>query len=267
MGTLVSILIGILIVVLSFIFEGGDIIWITMPSAILVVVGGSIAATAAGTNGPVLKRIPSLVFRAYTGNSIEIEKVQKTIIQLAIKIRRDGVLSVEDKIERIEPAFLKKMLLLVLDGIDKETYQNIAESELSYITERHEENIDIFRRLGGFSPTMGVLGTIMALITALATSSDDPAGMIRRIAFAFITTLWGIFMANLVWIPIADKLQNLHNEEMVHNQMIIDGVYGIVAGENPRIIRSRIASALPVKQQQNFINKRNILINKKARQS
>jgi chemotaxis protein MotA len=230
-----------------------------MPSAILVVVGGSIAATAAGTNGKTLSRLPELTIKAFSGNNFDIDKIQKDIIEIAIKVRRDGILTLEDRIESIEPPFLRKMLYLVLDGVDKETYLNIAESELAYLTERHEQNIDIFRRIGGFSPTMGVMGTIMALITTLATSSDEPEQMIRRIAFAFITTLWGIFTANLIWLPLADKLQNLHNEEMLHSQMIIDGVYGIVGGENPRIVRSRLASALPVSDQQIFIDKRNIL--------
>lgn len=230
-----------------------------MPSAILIVVGGSIAATAAGTNGKTLSKLPELIFKAFSGNNFKIEKVQKDIIEIAVKVRRDGILTLEDRIDSIDPPFLRKMLYLVLDGVDKETYVDIAESEITYLTERHEQNIDIFRRIGGFSPTMGVMGTIMALITTLATSSDEPELMIRRIAFAFITTLWGIFMANLVWLPIADKLQNIHNEEVLHNQMIIDGVYGIVSGENPRIVRSRLATALPVSDQQIFIDKRNIL--------
>lgn len=256
MSTLIAILIGILLVILSFIYEGGEILWIIMPSAIIVVVGGSIAATAAGTNGKTISRLPELMSKAFRGNDFDMDKVQETIVEVAIKVRRDGILTLENRIESIEPAFLRKMLYLVLDGVDKETYLNISEAELSYLTERHEQNIDIFRRIGGFSPTMGVMGTIMALITTLATSSDEPEQMIRRIAFAFITTLWGIFTANLIWLPIADKLQNLHNEEVLHNQMILDGVYGIVAGENPRIVRSRLAAALPVEDQQIFIDKR-----------
>lgn len=259
MNTIIGIILGIAIVILSFSMEGGELGWIAIPSAILLVVIGTLVVTLAGTNLTRILILPHLVAKAIKGNRFDHEVMIRDIVHYAVKAKRDGLLSLEKEVDNIESQFLKKIMFLCIDGIDKETYDHICESELLHLSERHEQNVDIFQRMAGFSPTMGVLGTIMALITTLANAGDDPDQMIRRIAFAFITTLWGIFMANMVWHPIADKLRNMHVEEMQTYKMMVDGVYGIICGENPRIVRSRLAAFLTLEQQERFIDTRNHL--------
>lgn len=256
MITVIGILLGSIVVVSSFYFEDGNPIWILSGTAILVVVGGSIIATIAGSNNKDLKKIPSLFKIAFSDLNYNNQKIIDQIVYLSSKARKDGALSLESELDKIEEPFLKKLIQYVIDGVEKETYEKLCETELNFLTDRHETYIDVFQRTAGFSPTMGVLGTIIALITTLANTSDEPSTLIQRIAFAFITTFWGIFMANFVWIPIADKLRNRHNAEIQVFQMMIDGVYGIVSGEVPSVIKARLAGFFPTNDQHKILNER-----------
>lgn len=256
MNTLIGIFLGVIIVISAFYFEGGNPYWVISLSAILVVVIGSFLATFAGTNWNEVKKVPKLIKIAFTSKNYDNQKYIDLLVFLATKARKDGVLTLESQLDKIEEPFLRKIVQYSIDGVDRETYERICRAELNYITDRHEVYIDFFQRLAGFSPTMGVLGTIIALITTLATSSEEPNMLIQRIAFAFITTFWGIFMANFFWLPIADKLRNRHNEEMQVFQMMVDAVFGIVVGEVPSVIKSRLAGFYPTKEQYKILNER-----------
>jgi len=256
MNTLIGITLGIAIVISAFYFEGGNPYWVVSLSAILIVVVGSFLATLAGTNWGEFKKVPKLLKIAFTTKDYDNQKYIDLLVFLATKARKDGVLTLESDLDKIKEPFLKKIVQYSIDGVDKETYERICRAELNYITDRHEVYIDFFQRLAGFSPTMGVLRTIIALITTLATSAEVPNMLITRIAFAFITTFWGIFMANFFWLPIADKLRNRHIEEMQVFQMMVDGVYGIIVGEVPSVIKSRLAGFYPSNEQYKILNER-----------
>jgi chemotaxis protein MotA len=123
--------------------------------------------------------------------------------------------------------------------------------------ERHFSNIAIFSKMGGYAPTMGILGTVMALIMTLAASGSDPDILIRNIASAFIATLWGVFSANLLWLPIADKLKRCHLDEKNMMEISLEGVMALLSGEPPSIVRARLISMLPQKEQLRLMNIRN----------
>ena len=144
---------------------------------------------------------------------------------------------------------MRKLFKICIDGADSEGMQQIAENEIEYITLRHNSNIDFFIKLGGYSPTMGIIGTVMGLISTLASAGSEPTIMIKHISTAFIATLWGIVMANLVWLPIGDKLKNLHKKEIQIFQVMLDGVQSIQVGENPSVVRAKILSAFPISKQ------------------
>ena len=144
---------------------------------------------------------------------------------------------------------MRKLFQVAIDGADPDTIQKVSESEIEYITERHLANINLFNKLGGFSPTMGIIGTVMGLISTLASAGSEPKVLIHHIASAFIATMWGIFMANIVWLPIADKLRNLHTEEIQMLQVMVDGVYSVQLGETPSVIRAKLVGAFPLSQQ------------------
>jgi chemotaxis protein MotA len=141
--------------------------------------------------------------------------------------------------------FLQKIMRLTVDGIDPHSLRGLAETEIHYVGDRHAKNAAIFQKMGGYSPTMGIIGTVLGLIATLASAGDDPDTLIRHIASAFIATLWGVFMANIVWLPIHDKLRKIHDEENLHLDMILEGVLGIQAGEVPTVIKAKLESMLP----------------------
>jgi len=250
MNTVISIFLGVVIVFSSFYFEGGSPYWVLSWTATLVVIGGAILATLAGSNLSEIRKLPQLIKVAFTTKRYDYQKQIDLIVFLSTKARKDGVLTLESELDKVKDPLLRKIIQYAIDGVEKETYEKLCETELNYITDRHEVYIDLFQRLAGFSPTMGVLGTIIALITTLANAAEEPNLLIRKIAFAFITTFWGIFMANFFWLPISDKLRSKHNEEMQVLQMMVDGVYGIVVGEVPSVF---------VQDYQDFIQLKNNL--------
>jgi chemotaxis protein MotA len=119
---------------------------------------------------------------------------------------------------------------------------------------RHMMNINIFSKMGGYAPTMGIIGTVLALILTLGAAGSDPTVLIRNIATAFIATLWGIFSANLIWFPIADRLKQCHLEEKFIMELSLEGAIALTSGEIPSVVKSRLISMLPQKEQIKILN-------------
>lgn len=141
----------------------------------------------------------------------------------------------------------------MLDGASEAELENLAHYEMKAMQERHFANIYIFTKMGGYAPTMGILGTVMGLIMTLANAGADPNMLIRNIASAFIATLWGVFSANLLWLPVGDKLKQCHLEEKNLMEVVMEGVMALRSGEVPSLIKTRLASALPRKEQEELI--------------
>lgn len=256
MNTITGIIIGLGLFLLAFIYEGGSPDSIFMIAPLVVVIGGTLMATMAGSTWKQFKNIPTLMSISFNRKAPDHELILEEIIAYSTLARKEGKLVLDDKIDEIKEPFLRKLFRLYADGTDVEAYKSISESEIESITDRHESNIEIFKRMGGFSPTMGIIGTVMGLITTLSSAGDEPNILIQRIAFAFIATLWGIMMANMVWIPISDKLRTLHNEEIKSYELMIDGVYGLFAGDVPSLIQKRLASFYPISEQRHVLMKR-----------
>ena len=240
MSTLLGIFLGALFLFIAFSSEGGAISTLLMPAPMLIVIGGTLAATLAGSRWRTFWEFPAYIKDVIVAKEVNTKELSRQILTISAIAKREGMLRVEDVIEKTENSFLRKLLMMAVDGAEKETYLEIANSDLDLIAEKQDEKVDLFQRMGGFSPTMGIIGTVMGLINTLASAGDDPNVLIHRIAFAFIATLWGIAMANLVFLPIADKLKALHTNQMQANQMMVDGVYGIICGEIPRVLAARL---------------------------
>jgi chemotaxis protein MotA len=197
-----------------------------------------------------VKNIFSLIALAARPPKQDVRTTIDSLVFFSTVARREGLFAIEKHVESTPHAFLKKTLRLVIDGIDAHSLRGLGETEIHYVGERHEKSASIFQKMGGYSPTMGIIGTVMGLIATLAAAGDNPDTLIHHIASAFIATLWGVFMANIVWLPIYDKLKKIHDEEHLHLDLILEGVLGIQAGEVPNVIKTKLEGMLPVSERE-----------------
>ncbi|MCK5127141.1 MAG: flagellar motor protein [candidate division Zixibacteria bacterium] len=241
LATIGGLILGIGAIIFAYFLDGGHFGAVFQAPAMILVIGGTIGAAMITTSFNTIRNIPTLLGIAFRGKKPDALKTIALITSLADKARREGVLGLEADLKKIKDPFFNKATQLVIDGTDSTDLRQILETEVSYIAERHRKGISLFKALGGFSPTLGIIGTVLGLVHTLS-NTDDAARMATAIAGAFIATLWGITMANLIYLPIGDKLRLRHDEEVENLDLIIEGIVSIQAGENPRIIRTKLMS-------------------------
>ena len=253
--TIIGILLGFVAILGSFLWEGGSLAILFMLPAITIVIGGTLAAGITGSSFSMVAKLPKLFILTVKYKDYNWLNILDSLIKLAAQTRKHGLLAIEDSVLKMEHPFMKKMFMIMIDGVDQENLANIAEFELQSIADRHNENILLFNKLGGYSPTMGIIGTVMGLIGTFMAPGGDPAELIHHIATAFIATLWGIFMANIVWLPIADKLKVMHEQEIRLNHFILNGIISIQMGDTPTITMIKLAAAFPASQQDEILKR------------
>jgi len=247
-ATVLGLVLGIVIVVVVMILDGGNPIeLLSNPSAILLTIGGAIAATAYAMPLDALIKLPKYFQKAFFTKKVDLVSIIGTLATMADKARREGLLALEEESKKIPDPFLRQGIMLVVDGTDPSQVRNILESEIKNMEERHEVGINFFNAAGGFAPTFGIIGTVMGLISVLK-ELENPGKLAKSIASAFLATLWGLLSANLIWIPIASKLALRSKEEANYRKMLMEGVLSLQAGENPRIIKEKLSSFIPPKE-------------------
>lgn len=229
---------------IALVLEGGKIGELVNVPAFVLVVFGTIGATITGTTMKTIAAVPAILSSALKVNSMDPADIIVTMVRFARKARRQGILSLEAEAKELDNAFLRKGIGLVVDGTPSVMVREILETEVVAMQERHKLGESLFTALGGYSPTLGIIGTVMGLINMLARLSQ-PGKMGHAIASAFIATLYGVALANLVYLPIAGKLKSKTAEEVVCCEMIIEGVLSIQSGDNARIVETRMTAFLP----------------------
>jgi len=243
-STVIGLVFGFGALLVAFIMEGGSPAGLIQPSAGLIVFGGTFAATMINYPLKEFLALPKLIIMAIKPTVIEAESLIETFVQLADKARREGLLSLEEEAQRIEDPFLRRGIMLVVDGVSSEMVREIMESEITNMEERHRAGYGMLEGMGGYAPTMGIVGTVMGLVSVLSSLESNPEGLGEKIAVAFIATLYGIASANLVWLPIGGKLKGFSEKEAAMREMIVEGVLAVQGGENPRIVRERLETYL-----------------------
>ncbi len=249
-GSLNGLVLGIVSIFGAFLLEGGSLKALFLIAPLFIVFGGTFAAVIIGFGIDKFSNILKLIKIAYFPRSYDLNKLIDEFFRLSIKSRKEGLLAIEKDLVHLRYKFPQKLTHYIIDGADKETVENLAMLEIKSMQDRHYSNIFIFSKMGGYAPTMGILGTVMALIMTLANAGSDPNVLIKNIATAFIATLWGVFSANLLWLPIGDKLRRCHLEEKHMMEMSLEGVLALQSGEIPSILKARLISMLPQKDQQ-----------------
>ncbi len=249
-ATVAGLALGFIGIFGSFLLEGGKIGGLILLPAMIIVFFGTFAAALIGTSLKNFMGLGKMFGLAIFPPQYEVRETIDTIVRFSTIARKEGLLSLERELEKITNPFMKKILRLAIDGTEPEVLRSLAETEVAYMGERHSHSWTILAKMGGYSPTMGIIGTVMGLISTLAAAGDDANTLIRHIASAFIATLWGVFMANIVWLPMADKLKHINHEEYLFMDVITEGVLSIQAGEIPSVIKARLNSMLPAGEQE-----------------
>lgn len=237
--SLAGLAIGFIAIVGGQILEGGHVSSLVQPTALMIVLGGTLGAVLLQSPYPVFRRGMQMVKWVWVPPVIEQKQVLDQVLGWSQIARREGLLQLENQIARIKDPFTKKGLQLLVDGADPEHIRELLEVDINTFEDEWRQSAKIWDSAGGYSPTIGILGAVMGLIHVMENLSD-PTKLGSGIAVAFVATIYGVGLANLVYLPIAGKLKYYIARMVASKEMLIDGLVGIAVGDNPRIIESRL---------------------------
>ncbi|NMB90548.1 MAG: motility protein A [Chloroflexi bacterium] len=245
LATIFGFIAAIVIIIIVMILDGGSPLELfAHPSAIILIIGGSLAATTISSPLSLITRLPKLVMLAFQDHKYNSMEAIDLLSKMADKARREGLLALEEESKKIKDPFLQKGIMLVVDGVDPSQVKAIMENTIENMHSRHRAGYGMFSAAGGFAPTFGIIGTVMGLISVLQ-QLDDPNKLAKSIAGAFLATLWGLLSANLIYLPLAGKLRANDDMETAYRYLLMEGVLALQAGENPRIVREKLMAYLP----------------------
>jgi chemotaxis protein MotA len=242
-ASIVGIVLALVCLAAGITMEGGNLVKYIAPSAFVIVIPSTFGASLATG---YLKDLPAifkgikkaLMYKSHDGNeTIEL------MVKFAEKARREGLLALEEAIKDVEDPFLKKGIEMAVDGTDPEQLQEILEAEIYATKQAAMVGSKFLANMGGFSPTLGIIGTVLGLVVVLQHLSD-PASLGPHIASAFIATLYGVATANLAYLPLGKKIARIAETENHHMELIVEGILAIQAGSNPRVIQQKLTAFL-----------------------
>ncbi len=245
----IALIIGLVLaaggIVGGYLIEGGAIGGlINIPGFMIVMVGTFAAVFISFPLEHLLGTPKAAMAVMFNKGTVHGNQLASDLVAMADKARREGLLSLEDEAQKVEDRFARKALMLMIDGTDPDALRSIMEIDIDSLARRHRENAKVFEQAGGFAPTLGVLGAVMGLITVLSNLGGDTMALGHGIATAFVATFYGVGFANVICLPIAEKLKYRSAEERVVREMILEGILSIQAGDNPRIVREKLESFL-----------------------
>ncbi len=227
--------------------SGGELsTFIDIPS-VIIVIGGTFSAVLVNYPLSSVLNLMRVVQNAFFGKESSMMATIDQLVELAEKARREGILSLEALLPSIEDQFLKNGLQHTIDGTEAETLKAILYSEVSQLEGRHGDGQKIVKSMSSLAPAFGMIGTLVGLVLMLK-KLDDPSKIGVGMAVALITSLYGAVLANLVFIPLEGKLKFKTAGEVKRRELIIEGLLALQAGENPRLLRSRLQTFLAPKE-------------------
>lgn len=244
-AALLSFIAALVFIVTSILLGGVLTAFIDLPS-VMITIGGSVAASFVAY--PIQSAFSAIkgISHAFSAKTVDIKGMIQTLVELSNTARKNGLLSLEEISESIEYQFMKKGVLLIVDGADQDLIRNVLEADIECMSERHSKIYGYWEKLGELAPAWGMIGTLVGLINMLRNLSD-PTTIGPSMAVALITTFYGSLIANLIALPVASKMKIRSSEEIMANEMIIEAILAIQAGENPKILEDKLKSYLPPK--------------------
>ncbi|MCP3033121.1 flagellar motor protein MotP [Halobacillus sp. A1] len=246
--TPIGITLGFIMVMFGIVANagvGGAVSFIDIAS-IFIVIGGLIAALLVNFNFAELKLSFKVIREAFKRSDANLVQLIQLFVKLSERARREGLLALEVEIEEVDDPFIKKGVLLAVDGIEPEVINEIMSAEINAMEERHYRGRSLVEKAGEYAPAWGMIGTLIGLVLMLE-SLTDPETLGPKMAVALLTTLYGTLLANLVFIPMAGKLANRTDKEIFSKQVIIEGVIGVQSGQNPKLLEEKLSAFLSEK--------------------
>lgn len=237
--SVVGLLLGLAAIIGGQFLEGGHVASLAQPTALLIVLGGTLGAIMLQSPYATFVRGMRMVVWVWYPPTIDYLRLIKQVSNWSQISRREGLLALEGSLGVLRDEFMRKGLQLLVDGTEPERLREVLEVEIGTYEEQMKLAARVWEAAGGYAPTIGILGAVLGLIQVMENLSD-PSKLGAGIAVAFVATIYGVGLANLVFLPIANKLKAHINRLVVQREMIVDGLVGISNGDNPRIIESRL---------------------------
>lgn len=240
--TFIGLVAGAGFIIVSILISEGATLrsFLDWPS-VLITIGGTIASTVVAYPWTSLKRLGPIIKTTFTKNKIDLYAEIETILGIANTARREGLLALENSLARVNDPFMKKGIMLIVDGTDPEFVKTVMEAEIYFIQDRHAQCQAILDSMAAYAPAYGMIGTLIGLINMLRSLSNTDA-LGPSMAVALVTTFYGVVLANLVFNPMSKKLKVMTAQEALRKELLLEGLLSIQAGENPRIIQKRLYS-------------------------
>lgn len=248
-GFYLGILFGLGSLIAAILVEKGDLTAYLNIGAFLIIAGGTLGATVISVGVSEINRLPAILRIASRSPRWDYDHrtLIDTLVALAQIARREGLLALEQRLDQVEDPFLKKAIQMVVDGFSGDNIADLMEADLAATKRRHAAAAETFLKMGGYAPTMGIIGTVLGLVNMLISlGQGDSASLGSAVAVAFIATLYGILSANLIFLPIAANLRKKSDEEVAFKRSMLEGVLTLHAGESPRFIEEKMTAMLGI---------------------
>jgi chemotaxis protein MotA len=244
LASLAGLVVGFGGIILGLVMEGGKMQDVSQVTAAIIVLGGTIGAVMVTTPQSVLLAAVRRLAVVFVDKAPDPSVITEDLIAYATKARKEGIVSLEQDAEAIEDPFLRKALNLAVDGTDLQQIRKMMELEISLIEQNGEAEAKVYEAAGGYAPTVGIIGAVLGLIQVMKHLADiDEVG--RGIAVAFVATVYGVGSANLLFLPIGQKLKGRMHALVRTRELMLEGVIGIVEGLNPKLLRTKLEPYAP----------------------
>jgi chemotaxis protein MotA len=244
-ATLIGIVLAVASLLFMMIMEGSSPMAIVLLPAMVLVFGGTFGAAIAGSSMNDVKKVGGWFKQALMPAKVPpVSDRIATLVSLAEKARKEGLLALEAQVKNIDDPFLKRGLQMGIDGTDPEELRAVLEGEISAKKAEDKVGAKFFTAMGGYAPTVGIIGTVVGLIHVLE-NLDKPESLGPLIAGAFVATLWGVLSANLFWLPMGAKITRISELQAAQMELLVEGITEIQAGTSPRAVRQKLTSLVP----------------------
>lgn len=249
---IIGVIVGLGAVSTGLLLKGVGVAILINGEAVIVILIGTAAVVMNSFPKSEFLNVPKLFGAVFKEKKKEDPvEIIKQMIEMAYETRKNGLLSLESKLQDMSNEFMKQGLEMVVDGTEPEYIRQVLSDEIEAMEDRHRGNASVFTTAGGASPTLGVLGAVIGLIGALGNLNDTEK-LGESIAAAFVATIYGIFFGYVIWHPLASRLKRKSHEEVNNKQLILEGVLAIQEGKNPKTIEKKLLSMLSTKDRKKF---------------